>query len=79
MTTRWYLGVIALRWWQASRLPADSKIGKHPGCAPEVGRLGLMRVVQREYVPGAEAACGRAGRVGRAGPPERGELAREER
>jgi hypothetical protein len=45
MITTWCTGVIALRWWQASPLPAGSKIGKRPGCAAEVDRSELMGVV----------------------------------
>jgi hypothetical protein len=45
ITTRWCVGVIAFRWWQARRIPAGSKIVKSRGCAAEVGRLRLMRVV----------------------------------
>ena len=43
--TRWCLGVIALRWWQAWRFPAGSKIGKDCDCGAEVGKPGAMGVV----------------------------------
>jgi hypothetical protein len=38
MITRWCMGVIASTGWQVWSLPAGSKIGKSPGCAPEVGK-----------------------------------------
>jgi hypothetical protein len=50
MTTRWCLGVIALRWWQARRVPAGSKIVKRPVCAAEVDRSELMGVVPAKVV-----------------------------
>ena len=43
--SRYCVGVIAFRWWQAWRFPAGSKIGKGAGCAPEVDKPGVMGVV----------------------------------